>query len=208
MSLKKVFMNGIINENPTFRLVLGMCPTMAITISAFNGIGMGLAATFVLMCSNLVISLMRKWIPDAIRIPAFVIIIATFVTIIDLLFQAFVPVLAQSLGMFIPLIVVNCIIFARAEAFAFSNPPLSSLVDGLGMGIGFTLAITILASLREILGNGTLFGMQIMPEVYQPMRIITAPPGGFVMLGLLLATANIVIRRTQKNSIGRREQNG
>jgi electron transport complex protein RnfE len=195
MNLRKIFLNGIVDENPTFRLVLGMCPTMAITTAAFNGIGMGLAATFVLAFSNLVISMMRKAIPEAIRIPAFVIIIATFVTIVDLLIKAFVPALNSSLGIFIPLIVVNCIIFARAEAYAFKNPPMASLADGLGMGVGFTLAITVLASIREILGAGTFFGMQVMPAAYQPMTIITQPPGGFIMLGLLLAVVNLLTRK-------------
>ncbi len=195
MNLRKIFLNGIFNENPTFRLVLGMCPTMAITTTAFNGIGMGLAATFVLVCSNLVISLMRKITPEAIRIPAFVVAIATFVTIVQLVVEAFVPALHKSLGIFIPLIVVNCIIFARAEAFAFKNPPLASVMDGLGMGLGFTAAITILASIREILGAGTFFGARVMPTAYQPMSIITAPPGGFIMLGLLLATANLITRK-------------
>ncbi len=198
MSLRKVFVNGIVDENPTFRLVLGMCPTLAITVAAINGVGMGLAATFVLVCSNLVISMMRKMIPEAIRIPTFVIIIATFVTIVDLLMKAFVPALSNSLGMFIPLIVVNCIIFARAEAFAFKHPPLLSIMDGLGMGVGFTLAITVLASLREILGTGTFFGMHVMPAAYQPMAIITAPPGGFIMLGLLLAIVNLLTSRLKR----------
>jgi electron transport complex protein RnfE len=200
MSLRKVFLNGIVDENPTFRLVLGMCPTMAITTAAFNGIGMGLAATFVLVCSNLAISMLRKAIPEAIRIPAFVVIIATFVTIVQLLLQAFVPALHKSLGIFIPLIVVNCIIFARAEAFAFKNPPAASLMDGLGMGAGFTLAITVLASVREILGAGTFFGARVMPAFYQPMAIITQPPGGFVLLGLLLAIVNLATRRTKKTA--------
>lgn len=165
----KIFMNGIIDENPTFRMVLGMCPTLAITTAASNGIGMGLAVTFVLIFSNLVISLLRKAIPDEIRIPAFIVVIATFVTIVQLLIKAFLPALDASLGVFIPLIVVNCIIFGRAEAFAFKNKPLASVVDGLGMGLGFTLAITLISSIREILGSGTFFGMQVMPESYLPM---------------------------------------
>ena len=200
MSLRKILMNGLVDENPTFRLVLGMCPTMAITVAAANGVGMGLAATFVLVFSNLVISLLRKVIPEAIRIPAFVVIIATFVTIVDLLMQAYLPDLYKSLGLFIPLIVVNCIIFARAEAFAFKNPPMAAIVDGLGMGLGFTLAITVLAALREVLGAGTLFGLQVMPAAYQPMAIIIAPPGGFMMLGGLLAVVNFMQRRTKKKT--------
>jgi electron transport complex protein RnfE len=200
MNLRRIFLNGIIDENPTFRLVLGMCPTMSITITAFNGVGMGLATTFVLVFSNLVISLLRKTIPESIRIPTFVVIIATFVTIVDLMIQAYVPALNKSLGIFIPLIVVNCIIFARAEAFAFRNPPLAAMVDGLGMGIGFTLAITVLATIREILGAGAFFGVRVMPAAYQPMGIIIQPPGGFVMLGLLLAIVTLATRRSKKTA--------
>lgn len=188
--LKGIIFNGIVTENPTFRLVLGMCPTLAITTSVMNGLGMGLAATFVLICSNLVISLLRNVIPAKIRIPSFIVVIATFVTIVQLLMQAFLPSLYESLGVFIPLIVVNCIIFARAESFASKNPPLESACDGLGMGLGFTLAITLLSAIRELLGAGTLFGMQVMPESYQPMAIITQAPGGFIMLGLLMVVMN------------------
>jgi len=183
----KIFMNGIVDENPTFRMVLGMCPTLAITTLASNGIGMGLAVTFVLIFSNLVISLLRKAIPDQIRIPAFIVVIATFVTIVQLIIKAFLPALDESLGVFIPLIVVNCIIFGRAEAFAFKNPPLDAAVDGFGMGIGFTIAITLISSVREILGVGTWFGVQVMPESYLPMNILIRPAGGFIVLGLLLA---------------------
>lgn len=185
-----IFMNGIVDENPTFRMVLGMCPTLAITTLASNGIGMGLAVTFVLIFSNLVISLLRKAIPDQIRIPAFIVVIATFVTIVQLIIKAFLPALDESLGVFIPLIVVNCIIFGRAEAFAFKNPPLDAAVDGLGMGIGFTIAITLISSVREILGIGTWFGVQVMPEGYLPMDILIRPAGGFIVLGLLLALMN------------------
>ena len=186
----KIFMNGIVDENPTFRMVLGMCPTLAITTLASNGIGMGLAVTFVLIFSNLVISLLRKAIPDQIRIPAFIVVIATFVTIVQLIIKAFLPALDESLGVFIPLIVVNCIIFGRAEAFAFKNPPLDAAVDGFGMGIGFTIAITLISSVREILGGGTWFGVQVMPESYLPMNILIRPAGGFIVLGLLLALMN------------------
>ncbi len=200
MNLRKAFLNGIVTENPTFRLVLGMCPTMAITKTVFGGVGMGLAATFVLVCSNLVISMLRKQIPEAIRIPAFVIIIATFVTIVDLLLQAFVPALYKTLGIFIPLIVVNCIIFARAEAFAFKNPPVASVMDGLGMGIGFTLALIVLSVIREVFGAGTFWGVQVMPSAYQPMTILTQSPGGFFTLGLLLAVVNLLIRRFGKTA--------
>lgn len=186
----KIFMNGIVDENPTFRMVLGMCPTLAITTLASNGIGMGLAVTFVLIFSNLVISLLRKAIPDQIRIPAFIVVIATFVTIVQLIIKAFLPALDESLGVFISLIVVNCIIFGRAEAFAFKNPPLDAAVDGFGMGIGFTIAITLISSVREILGVGTWFGVQVMPESYLPMNILIRPAGGFIVLGLLLALMN------------------
>ena len=159
MNKLQIISSGIVKNNPTFVLVLGMCPTLAITTTVSNGLGMGLAATFVLICSNLVISLLRNFIPDKIRIPAFIVVIATFVTIVQLLLQAFIPALYESLGVFIPLIVVNCIIFARAESFASKNPPLESACDGLGMGLGFTLAITLLSAIRELLGSGTLLGM-------------------------------------------------
>ena len=188
--LRRIFMNGIIDENPTFRMVLGMCPTLAITTAVSNGIGMGLAVTFVLTFSNLVISLLRKAIPDQIRIPAFIVVIATFVTIVQLVVKAFVPALDAALGVFIPLIVVNCIIFGRAEAFAFKNKPVPAIVDGLGMGIGFTLAITLICAVRELFGAGTLLGAQVMPAGYMPMDILVRPAGGFIVLGLLLALMN------------------
>lgn len=186
-SLKK----GILDENPTFVQVLGMCPTLAVTTSAINGLGMGLSVTAVLMGSNLVISLLRKVIPDKIRIPAFVVIIATFVTVIDLLLQAFFyDTLYQSLGLYIPLIVVNCIILGRAEAYASKNPPLASVFDGLGMGLGFTIALTVLGIIRELLGAGTFFGMKITPASFQPAVIMIMAPGGFLVLGILLAIFN------------------
>jgi len=191
--LRKIFMNGIIDENPTFRMVLGMCPTLAITTAASNGIGMGLATTFVLVFSNLVISLLRKAIPDQIRIPAFIVVIATFVTIVQLIIKAFIPALDASLGVFIPLIVVNCIIFGRAEAFAFKNKPLPAIVDGLGMGLGFTISITLISSVRELLGAGTLFGAQVMPVSYMPMDLLVKPAGGFIVLGLMMALMNKVL---------------
>jgi len=197
-NLGGVLFNGIVTENPTFRLVLGMCPTLAISTAVTQGIGMGLATTFVLVFSNLVISLLRNIIPEKVRIPSFVVVIATFVTIVDLVMKAYVPALSQSLGLYIPLIVVNCIIFARAESFAFKNPPMASLMDGLGMGIGFTLAITILSAVREVLGSGTFLGMQLMPASYHPMAIIIRPPGGFVMLGLLLLLVNALTKAFEK----------
>ena len=188
--LRKIFMNGIINENPTFRMVLGMCPTLAITTAVSNGIGMGLATTVVLVCSNLFISLLRKAIPDEIRIPAFIVVIATFVTIVQLVIKAFLPALDAALGMFIPLIVVNCIIFGRAEAFACKNKPLASIADGLGMGLGFTCAITLICAVRELLGAGTLLGVQVMPAGYMPMDLLVKPAGGFIVLGLMMALMN------------------
>ena len=191
--LRKIFMNGIINENPTFRMVLGMCPTLAITTAASNGIGMGLATTFVLVFSNLVISLLRKAIPDQIRIPAFIVVIATFVTIVQLIIKAFLPALDAALGVFIPLIVVNCIIFGRAEAFAFKNKPVPAIVDGLGMGLGFTVSITLISAVRELLGVGTLFGAQMMPAGYMPMDLLVKPAGGFIVLGLMMALMNKVL---------------
>jgi len=190
MKLRKIFTNGIINENPTFRLVLGMCPTLAVTTAAQNGIGMGLATTFVLVGSNVAISALRKFIPKEVRIPSFVVIIATFVTIVGMLMEAFIPELYESLGLFIPLIVVNCIIMARAEAFAYKNGIVASALDGLGMGIGFTLSLTLLASIRELLGAGTWFGMQILGENFHPAIIMILPPGAFMTLGLLLALLN------------------
>ncbi|MDO4484530.1 MAG: electron transport complex subunit E [Clostridia bacterium] len=199
----KVFMNGLITENPTFSLMLGMCPTLAITTAAMNGVGMGLATTAVLVCSNLFISLMRNIISDKIRIPAFIVIIASFVTIIDMCMKAYLPDLSASLGMYIPLIVVNCIIFARAEAFAFKNGPVASIADGLGMGLGFTWAITLLSAIRELFGNGTIFGVQIMPAAYQPMAIMTKVPGGFITLGLLLALVAAIRKAIAKHSAGK-----
>ena len=191
-TLKSVFLNGIITENPTFRLVLGTCPTMAVTTSATNGIGMGAAATFVLVGSNIVISLLRNFIPDKIRIPSFIVVICTFVTMVQMFMQAFLPSLYSSLGIFLPLIVVNCIILARAEAFASKNTVLHSAADGIGMGIGFTLALTLIGSIREILGNGTIFGNSVFGPSYQPMLLLILPAGGFIVFGLLLALFNVV----------------
>jgi len=182
--------NGILNENPTFRLVLGMCPTLAISTAAINGIGMGLAATFVLVGSNLVVSLLKDFVPSKVRIPAFVVIIATFVTMVQMFMKAFAPDLDRALGIFIPLIVVNCIILARAEAFAFKNGPIASVMDGLGMGLGFTLALTLLGTIRELLGNGSIFGFPIMGAGYEPALIMVLAPGGFLTLGLVLAFIN------------------
>ncbi|MBQ7137788.1 MAG: electron transport complex subunit E [Clostridia bacterium] len=195
-----VFLNGLIFENPIFALMLGMCPTLGITTAGSNGIGMGLATTAVLVCSNLFISLLRKFIPEKVRIPSFIVIIASFVTIIDLVMKAYLPDLSKSLGMYIPLIVVNCIIFARAESFAFKNPPVLSIADGLGMGLGFTFAITLLSIIRELVGNGTFFGATVMPAGYQPMAIMLQVPGGFVTLGLLLVAVNAIRKLADKKS--------
>lgn len=190
--------HGLVTENPTFIQVLGMCPTLATTTSALNGLGMGLSVTVVLIGANLVISLLRKVIPDKIRIPAFIVVIASFVTIIDLLLQAlFYDTLYQSLGLFIPLIVVNCIILGRAEAYASKHGPFDSALDGLGMGLGFTAALTVLGAVREILGAGSLFGMQIMPAAYQPAAIMIMAPGAFFALGILLAIFNAIRKRSE-----------
>ena len=193
--LSKIFLNGVITENPTFRLVLGTCPTMAVTTSALNGLGMGAAATFVLIGSNTVISLLRKFIPDRVRIPAFIVVICTFVTMIQLIMQAYLPSLYAALGIFIPLIVVNCIILARAEAFASKNPVLDSAVDGLGMGIGFTLALTLIGAVRELLGNGSIFGIDILGASYQPMLLMVLASGGFLTFGLMLGIFNAVMNK-------------
>ncbi len=199
---KKIVLNGIITENPTFRLVLGMCPTLAVTTAAVNGLGMGLATTFVLICSNLVISLIRNFVPDKVRIPAYIVVIATFVTMVDLFLKAFLPELSESLGLFIPLIVVNCIIFARAEAFASKNPPLDSMLDGLGMGLGFTCALTIISCVRELLGSGCLFGVNLLGPSYPPALIFVLAPGGFITLGLVLAAVNKLLSLRRKKSEG------
>ena len=197
-SLGKVFFNGIIPENPTFRLVLGTCPTLAVTTSALNGLGMGAAATFVLVCSNFAISLLRKFIPDQVRIPAFIVVICTFVTMVQLLMKAFLPSLDEALGIFIPLIVVNCIILARAEAFASKNTPIASAADGLGMGIGFTLALTLMGGIRELIGNGSIFGQNILGASYEPMLLIVLASGGFLTFGLLLGIFNLLVKKFER----------
>ncbi len=197
MKAVKVFFNGVLNENPTFRMVLGMCPTLALTTAAINGIGMGLATTFVLVGSNLVISLLKNFVPQKIRIPAFVVVIATFVTVVSMIMQAFLPELNKSLGIYIPLIVVNCIILARAESFASKNSVLLSIIDGLGMGIGFTLALLLLGSIREIVGAGTWFGMPVFSDGFSPAVIMILPPGGFITLGLVLGLLNKLTGRAE-----------
>lgn len=182
--------NGIIKENPTFVLMLGMCPTLAVTTSAINGVGMGLSTCVVLMMSNLIISLLRKFIPDRVRMPAYIVIVASFVTIVDLLMQAYVRSLYAALGLYIPLIVVNCIILGRAESYASKNPPVASFFDGLGMGLGFTVALTIIGALRELFGAGTIFGLQVMPSFYVPVSILIMAPGAFFVLAIITALQN------------------
>ena len=200
MKALKVLRNGILDENPVFKLVLGMCPTLAVTTAAVNGIGMGFATTFVLVSSNIVIALLRKFIPDKVRIPAFITVIATFVTIVGMLMEAFVPALFKSLGLFIPLIVVNCIILQRAEAFASRHNVGLAALDGIGMGLGFTLALTILGSIRELLGAGTVFGLQVMPESFSPAVIMILPPGAFITLGLLMFVLNLISMRKKREA--------
>ena len=185
----KVLMNGIIKENSTFVLLLGMCPTLGTTSSALNGMSMGLATTFVLVCSNVVISLIKNLIPDMVRIPAFIVVIASFVTALQMCMQAFVPDIYATLGLFIPLIVVNCIILGRAEAFASKNGVVPSFFDGVGMGLGFTIALTVLGAVREILGTGKIFGLEVWPEDYGMLMFVLAP-GAFIVLGYLIAIVN------------------
>lgn len=186
----KAFLNGLITENPTFVLMLGMCPTLAVTTSAINGLGMGLTTTAVLVLSNLMISLLRKVIPDGVRIPAFIVVIATFVTVIQLLLQGYIPSLYASLGIYIPLIVVNCIILGRAEAFASKNNAFLSIFDGLGMGLGFTMGLTLIGIVRELLGTGAIFNVRVLPAAYEPLTIFILAPGAFFVLAFLTAIMN------------------
>ncbi len=192
-------LNGIITENPVLVLLLGMCPVLATSTSVSNAIGMGLAATFVLTCSNIVVSLLRKVIPDEIRIASFVVIIAGFVTLVQMILEAYLPELNSSLGVFIPLIVVNCIIFARAEAFAFKNNVLLSAIDGIGMGAGFTLALVMIASVRELLGSGSFLGISLFGESFQGATVMTMAPGGFLTLGIIIAVLNIIKSRRKES---------
>lgn len=195
MNKLKILFNGILKENPTFVLVLGMCPTLGVTTSAFNGFGMGVATTFVLLMSNALISLLKNFIPDKVRIPAFIVVIATFVSIVDLLIQGFVPALGESLGLFIPLIVVNCIVLGRAEAFASKNTVFDSMLDGIGMGLGFTLSLTVIGAIREILGSGSIFGYTFLPASANILVFVLAP-GAFFVLGFVMA----FIRHLQKSN--------
>lgn len=199
MNPLKIIKNGIFTENPTFCLVLGLCPTIAVTTSAINGVGMGIAAMAVLIGSNMAISAIRKITPDEIRIPIFIVVIAGFVTVVQLLISAYAPALDKALGIFIPLIVVNCIILARAEAFAFKNGVVDSMFDGIGMGLGFTLALTFIGSVRELLGNGTVFGHAVMPAAYNPALLVILAPGGFISLGIFIAVFRYFqMRKTEK----------
>ena len=189
--------NGLWKENPTFVLMLGMCPTLAVTTSAINGLGMGLTTTFVLVMSNMLISLLRKVIPDSVRMPAFIVIVASFVTIVQLILQGFIPTLYDSLGLYIPLIVVNCIILGRAESYASKNPVLPSIFDGIGMGLGFTVGLTCIGIVREVIGAGQIFGQQVMPSSYEPVTIFILAPGAFFVLAGLVAIQN-KIRKIQE----------
>ena len=192
-------MNGLVKENPTFVLMLGMCPTLAVTTSAINGIGMGLSTTAVLIMSNMMISMLRKIIPDSVRMPAFIVIVASFVTIVDFLMEGFVPSLYDSLGLYIPLIVVNCIILGRAENYASKNPVIPSIFDGIGMGLGFTVGLTSIGIVRELIGSGKIFNMQILPDSYEPFTIFILAPGAFFVLACLVALQNKV-----KNNLARK----
>lgn len=189
MNYIKILINGIVKENPTFVLLLGMCPTLATTTSAINGMSMGLATMFVLICSNIAISLIKNLTPDQVRIPVFVVVIASFVTVLQMCLKAYMPEINKSLGIFIPLIVVNCIILGRAEAFACKNGPVESLFDGIGIGLGFTIALTLLGLVRELLGAGSVFGVSLLPETYNVLLFVL-PPGAFITLGFLIAIVN------------------
>ena len=192
MSLGRIFTRGIWRENPIFRLLLGLCPTLAVTTSVENGLGMGLAATFVLLGSNVIVSLLRNVIPSKVRIACFIVVIATFVVIVELYMQAYFFTLYRVLGIFIPLIVVNCIILGRAEAFACKNGVLLSIADALGIGIGFTISLTVLGSIREVLGAGSIFGIQVMGEAFRPFLFMVKPPGAFICLGIILGLMNAI----------------
>ena len=190
--------NGIIKENPTFVMMLGMCPTLAVTTSATNGIGMGLSTTVVLILSNMLISMLRKIIPDSVRMPAFIVVVASFVTIVQFLLEGYIPSLYSALGIYIPLIVVNCIILGRAESYASKNPVLLSVCDGIGMGLGFTFGLTCIGIVREVIGAGTIFGIQVMPASYEPITIFILAPGAFLVLAFLVAARNKIMRNLEK----------
>ena len=218
----KILTNGILNENPVLRLVLGTCPTLAVSTMAANGIGMGLAATFVLLCSNVVISALRKVIPDQVRIPCYITVIAGFVSVVQMLVKAFIPALDTALGVYLPLIVVNCIILGRAEMFASKNGIVDSALDGIGMGLGFTLTLTVMGTIREVLGSGTWmagldgllpflpegFAIQVLPESIDPFTIMTSAPGGFFVFGVLMAAATWLTTRPKKVKTAVAEEGG
>ncbi len=193
--------NGVIKENPTLVLMLGMCPTLAVTTSCMNGFGMGVSTLVVLVMSNLVISALRKVIPDAVRLPAYIVIVASLVTVVELLMEAYVPDIYDALGIYIPLIVVNCIILGRAEAYASKNPPLLSAMDGLGMGLGFTISLAVIGLIRELLGAGTVFGMQVMPSAYKPIAIFIKAPGAFLVLAVLVIIMNSLKIKNRANAM-------
>ena len=197
MNFFKELTKGIIKENPIFVIVLGMCPTLAVTTSVKNAIGMGLAATFVLLCSNIIISLIKDITPSSIRIPVYIVVIAAFVSVVNMLMEAYVPALHKSLGLFIPLIVVNCIILGRAEAFASKNNVIMSAADGIGMGLGFTLSLMVVSTIRELLGAGTWLGIKILPATYDPMLVAILAPGAFLTLGFLMAILSMVKEKKQ-----------
>ena len=193
--------NGVIKENPTLVLMLGMCPTLAVTTSCTNGFGMGVSTLVVLVMSNLVISALRKVIPDDVRLPAYIVIVASLVTVVELLMEAYVPDIYDALGIYIPLIVVNCIILGRAEAYASKNPPLLSAMDGLGMGLGFTISLSVIGLIRELLGAGTVFGMQVMPSAYKPIAIFIKAPGAFLVLAVLVIIMNSLKIKNRANAM-------
>lgn len=193
--------NGVVKENPTLVLMLGMCPTLAVTTSCMNGFGMGVSTLVVLVMSNLVISALRKVIPDAVRLPAYIVIVASLVTVVELLMEAYVPDIYDALGIYIPLIVVNCIILGRAEAYASKNPPLLSAMDGLGMGLGFTISLSVIGLIRELLGAGTVFGMQVMPSAYKPIAIFIKAPGAFLVLAVLVIIMNSLKIKNRANAM-------
>ena len=193
--------NGVIKENPTLILMLGMCPTLAVSTRAMNGIGMGLSTTAVLIFSNLVISMLRKAIPDQVRLPAYIVIVASLVTVTELLIEAYLPALYEALGIYIPLIVVNCIILGRAEAYANKHSVGLSVMDGLGMGLGFTVALTLAGLLREVLGNGTAFGAQVLPANVEPLGIFVQPPGAFLILALIITVQNAIGIKTRQRRL-------
>ncbi|MDD6435732.1 MAG: electron transport complex subunit E [Clostridiales bacterium] len=200
-SARERLINGLIKENPTFVMMLGMCPTLAVTTSAINGVGMGLSTTVVLVFSNLIISALRKIIPDSVRVPAFIVIVASLVTIVEFLMNGYLPALSSSLGVYIPLIVVNCIILGRAEAYASKNPVMPSIFDGIGMGLGFTVGLTAIAMVRELIGKGSVFGIAVMPKGYTPISIFVLQPGAFFVLAILVAVINTVRVNKGKNKV-------